>query len=166
MSAAVPIPTGKEPRRPRVLLGPYTPGEWCVGLVLLGWAVALLLGHELLPGWLHFALWAGWVVVLLALLRRGWSWLFGPVFAYGMVRSYRRPWHILLRCLYAAALLLVLSWVYWNWQTELAPQTALGFDPATEMPRFARQFLNAFLVTQFLATLLLTPLCTAGAIAD
>jgi ABC-type transport system involved in multi-copper enzyme maturation permease subunit len=166
MSAAVPIPTGKEPRRPRALLGACTPGEWCVGLVLLGWAVAVLLAHEFLPGWLHFALWAGWVVVLLALLRRGWSWLFGPVFAFEMVRTFRRPWHLLYRCLYAAALLLILSWVYWNWQTELTPQTAPGFDPATEMPRFARQFLNACLVTQFLATLLLTPLCTAGAIAD
>src|SRR5262249_57202789 len=124
-----------------------TPPEWLGGLLLLVWAAALLGWGRGLPGWLHFALWAGWAACLLVLLRRGWQWLVGPVFYYDLIRSARRDRHILYRCLYALSLLLALCWVYWEWQTRVGGGE--GLDAATEMPRFAGRFFGACLLMQF-----------------
>jgi ABC-type Na+ efflux pump permease subunit len=163
MSAPEPTPSGNERGSRGARLRGMDPTEWLVVFLISGPAVVLC--GLLLPGWLWFTLGVAWSILPLVLLCRALAWLVGPVFAYEMVRTLRRPRHILYRFLYGAALLLVLSWVYWNWQTELADRTADAVDPAAEMPRFAGQFYGAALATQVGAVLLLTPLFVAGTIA-
>jgi len=103
------------------------------------------------------------VVTLAVLLRRAAHWLLGPLFFYELLTSGRRGRSIGLRCLYAGALLAAIFYVY----AEQFGAGSFGRPlPPRELARFATGFFNTFLVTQFLAVLVLTPVFMAGAIAD
>jgi ABC-type transport system involved in multi-copper enzyme maturation permease subunit len=93
--------------------------------------------------------------------------LFGPVFFYDMIRVARRGRYVVLRCLYALLLLLLMYVVYEKHFSTYAIRIA-GDRELTQqlMAEFAEKFFGAFLATQFIAIMLLTPAYTAGAIAE
>lgn len=105
--------------------------------------------------------------IVVALYRR-WPAFVGPVLFFDLIRTSRRGLHIVLRCLYAAILLVVLFVVYtirlpgyefWNWSgTQSLPHG--------DVTRFAESFFESFILVQFLAVVVLTPVYTAGAIAE
>src|SRR5262249_15603380 len=94
--------------------------------------------------------------------------LFGPVLWFDLVRTTRRGRHVLLRCGYLVFLLVAIFVLY---EKYLSNDTDRGvFDERAiaphEMARFTEAFFTAFMVIQFLVVLLLTPIFTAGAIAE
>src|SRR5262249_29640708 len=148
------------------------PHLWRPYLPLLGLvAAALLLCTRTLglSGWQR----AGAVAVLLALLPAAWRRsgirLFRPMLLYDLVRTARRGRHLWFRCLYAAALLVMLYMVYTTWFVDRGFEAATVFTgnalPLSEVPRFAESFVVSFFGVQMLAVLLLTPIYAAGAIA-
>src|SRR5208283_3574479 len=107
-----------------------------------------------------------WVFVLVAVpfvLRRPAQWLVGPLPFYEILRTTRRGRYVLLRCLYAGALLATLYWVYASWFGDPFSETVLHPE---KLPQFAEAFFQRFLAAQLGAVLLLTPALTAGAIAE
>lgn len=145
---------------------------------LLAFAGALLLSSKRLPILYQVSLWGFWIVALAFLFRRGWIRLFGPVLFYDLVRTGRRTRNILLRCVYALALLLVLYTVYMEFADTIQMMQAYPYrsqfmDPnqrnqmlAKEMARFAESFFIMFMEVQFVGIFLLTPAFAAGAIAE
>src|SRR5262245_14274892 len=106
------------------------------------------------------------VLVLLAvvlLLRPVWLRLLGPVFVYESDRMARKGRVFLVRCLFIAALLLVIYLVY---------PRGVVFDVYNEeqvrkvMSQFAIAFSNGFLIAQCAVILLLTPIYMGGAITE
>jgi ABC-type transport system involved in multi-copper enzyme maturation permease subunit len=104
-------------------------------------------------------------------LCRTWNSLFGPVFFYDLVRSARRSNLALVRGTYAAALLIMLYLVY----SSVVHIQAASFWEALWSParvkinliaRFGEGFFLAFVGVQLAAVILLTPLCTAGAVTE
>jgi ABC-type transport system involved in multi-copper enzyme maturation permease subunit len=117
----------------------------------------------------------GWgllLIVLLGVLAAGPRRLAGPVLFYDLVAMGRRPRFILVRGLYALALLLVLFLVYEYLESYRALRVLPGARVAPgalshkELARLGQAFFTAFLSVQFLAVLALTPAYTAGAIAE
>jgi ABC-type transport system involved in multi-copper enzyme maturation permease subunit len=95
--------------------------------------------------------------------------LLGPLFRFELVRLARRGTHLPLRVVMAAVLFVGLLAAYF----QLFPDSEVGellfaadaADP-TQLDRFAETFLLAFLITQQVAVLLLTPVYAGGAIAE
>jgi ABC-type transport system involved in multi-copper enzyme maturation permease subunit len=99
------------------------------------------------------------------------------VFFYDLLRTTRRGRVVLLRTIYALVLLIALHKLHQNWSLEslvvvgpMQSATGLEFgywttDP-TAMSKFAEQFARLFLFVQMTAVLVLTPVYTAGAIAE
>lgn len=145
---------------------------------LLTCAGALLVWSKRIPISYQLVLWAFWMAALAVLFRHGWIRLFGPVFFYDMVRNGRRTRNILLRCIYALALLLVLYTVYLEYADTIQIILMRGarnpfFDPnvsnqllAQELAKFAESFFIMFMEVQFVGIFLLTPAFAAGAIAE
>src|SRR6266700_6276949 len=79
---------------------------------LIAVAGALLLFAKWLSVSYQLGLWGLWFVFLAFVFRQGWIRLFGPVLFYDLVRTGRRTRNILLRCIYALALLFILYTVY------------------------------------------------------
>jgi ABC-type transport system involved in multi-copper enzyme maturation permease subunit len=110
------------------------------------------------------------LVGLLIILRRFWSWLLGPLFFYDLVRTARRNRLIPIRCLFALALLAVvfLFYVSWfdfrveSWQDLFSPQS-VRLD---RLAAFGSSMFSVFFGMLYLAGFLLTPIYTAGAIAE
>jgi ABC-type Na+ efflux pump permease subunit len=94
--------------------------------------------------------------------------VFGPVLFYDLIRVARRGRYVFLRCLYAVLLLGLMYVVYDRHFTEYAIRVSGGDREMTQqfMAAFAEKFFGAFLATQFMAIMLLTPAYTAGAIAE
>src|SRR5262249_34292208 len=115
------------------------------------------------------------IAALVVLFHRGWVRLFGPVLFYELVRLARRNRYFLLRMLYVAAISALLYWQYHDFVTTphmtwapggqawIRPQ---GIFTVSQGAEFAEQFFNKFMVFQFALVLLLTPIYTAGAIAE
>ena len=99
-----------------------------------------------------------------ALLRGGWPKLFGPVLFYDLIRLARRGRYALLRCLYALFLLLMLYSVYSS--HRMAIVAGGGRLRASDMASLAESFFSVFMVAQFLAVGLLTPVYVAGAVCE
>jgi ABC-type transport system involved in multi-copper enzyme maturation permease subunit len=99
---------------------------------------------------------------------RNWRRILGPVFWYDLVRTSRHGQVVGHRLLYVSLLGFVLFLVYWN---RFPNQS---FADLFQGPRlsvsarasFAESFFYGFMGIQFLMILLLTPLYTAGAIAE
>jgi hypothetical protein len=109
---------------------------------------------------------AGWGLLLaglLALSTFGPVRLVGPVLFYDLVVMGRRPRFILVRGLYAAALLLVLFLVYEYLQSyrmySVMPGARISASALSykELTRLGQAFFTTFLSVQFLAVLALTP---------
>lgn len=116
-----------------------------------------------------------WVLVFVipgAVLFRYRLKIFGPVFLYDAIRTARQGRHIVLRCLFAVGLAGMLCWLYLAWFPSPEPIRGLGelFQSrsldAKDLPRFAESFFSTYLIVQFTAVLLLTPVYTAGAITE
>ncbi len=110
-------------------------------------------------GWSHRRRWSNVV-----LLRGGWPRLFGPVLFYDLIRLARRGRYALLRCLYALFLLLMLYSVYSS--HRMAIVAGGGRLRASDMASLAESFFSVFMVAQFLAVALLTPVYVAGAVCE
>jgi ABC-type transport system involved in multi-copper enzyme maturation permease subunit len=126
--------------------------------VLLGWfyRAALTAGQQAL---LAVAL----VAVFAGLFRRGWLRLFGPVLLYDLIRLGRNHRYFLFRTAYACSLLFLLVWIYLVW---LLDSSDAGNIHANELANFSSWFTYLFLSIQFLIVVILTPVCTGGAIAE
>jgi ABC-type transport system involved in multi-copper enzyme maturation permease subunit len=104
------------------------------------------------------------------LLRHGWVKLFGPVLWSDLVRSARGGRLAAARSVYAVLLLTVLlcTFVVWFGERINSPVdlfTSVNF-PAHSLGKFAVSFFHAFVGIQLLAVLVLTPVYTAGVIAQ
>jgi ABC-type transport system involved in multi-copper enzyme maturation permease subunit len=115
------------------------------------------------------------LVMLLGQLRRTWRQrvrrpFIGPLFWYELTRTARRGRDAWLRCAYALLLLGVLFWVHADWLVRHGLDPWDLFAPTSmtthEMTRFANSFFEAYMQFQFVVVVLLTPLFTAGAIAE
>jgi ABC-type transport system involved in multi-copper enzyme maturation permease subunit len=119
----------------------------------------------------------GLVFVSFAILcRRGLLSWFGPVMHYDLVRTTRRSRFFLLRLLYACALAALVYWGYAQWlKNAVSPPVyywrygvlQLPWSPQRMiMAKFAEEFFNFFMLVQFLAVLVLTPIFAASAVAE
>src|SRR6266851_7675252 len=155
------------------------PWDMIAGASLLALAGALLLSAKWLTVSYQLGLWGLWIVFLAFVFRQGWIRLFGPVLFYDLVRTGRRTRNILLRCVYALALLLVLYTVYMEFANTIQMmqtypyRSQLLLNPnernqmlAKEMAKFAESFFIMFMEVQFVGIFLLTPAFAAGAIAE
>jgi ABC-type transport system involved in multi-copper enzyme maturation permease subunit len=98
------------------------------------------------------------------------------VFFYDLLRTTRRGRVVAMRTAYALLLLLALYNLHRKWCEELVPLGALEpgsgleFGPRVsdpkDMAKFAKEFARQFLLVQMTAVLVLTPVYTAGAIAE
>jgi ABC-type transport system involved in multi-copper enzyme maturation permease subunit len=124
-----------------------------------------------LRSWQQASAWLALSVLILLLLKRLWLQFFGPVFFYDLLRTARQGRTFFIRGAYATCLLMVLSLVYFDW---FGHQVGSPLDLLTEAPRLplaqvsrlAESFFTLVLAAQFALVLLLTPIYTAGAIAD
>src|SRR6266478_3178718 len=152
------------------------PWDMIAGASLLALAGALLLFAKWLPVSYQLGLWGLWIVFLAFVFRQGWIRLFGPVLFYDLVRTGRRTRNILLRCIYALALLFILYTVYLEYAAgiqQLLQRAGYFIDfgernqmLAKEMAKFAESFFIMFMEVQFVGIFLLTPAFAAGAIAE
>lgn len=106
--------------------------------------------------------------LLLGSLRRVWGWLLGPVLFHDLVRTARQGRHAALRCVYLVLLLLVLFLLYWEY---IGVNDPLGFwvggsIKRTEVTHFAEAYFAVFMTVQFCVAFLLTPIFTAGCVAE
>jgi ABC-type transport system involved in multi-copper enzyme maturation permease subunit len=134
-------------------------------------AVYLVWFHRDLSLILQGASWMLLLVALAFLVRRDAGQLFGPIFFYDVVRSARRSNFALIRGVYAGALLFMLFLVYYStvrlrghsfWHVLWSP----GSVSRVRIVEFGRSFFYMFTAVQFVAVLLLTPLCAAGAVTE
>lgn len=122
----------------------------------------------------HVAVWVFFVLAAAILARKGWIKLFGPVLFYDAIRTGRRSRYIVLRCLYATAILFVLYWTYTSYLTSQprvwrGPAFPPGVRPVvrqTDAAALAGWFFHNSMKLQFLALLFFTPAYAAGAIAE
>jgi ABC-type transport system involved in multi-copper enzyme maturation permease subunit len=129
--------------------------------VLAGVAALIWLGSQLTPA-RQMVLWGLLVLALVALARRGWVRLFGPVFYYDLLRSVRKNRTFVYRFCYASGLAVVIGWIYFVWIVERRGRMLSVHD----MPQFAASFSYTFICVQFALAALLTPAVIGGAIAD
>src|SRR5437763_12271411 len=92
------------------------------------------------------------------------------VFFYDLLRTTRRGRVILLRTVYALALLVALGGVFLRWfPGRLMLEDLFGASEpllGSQLEAFGEQFTAACLLVQFAAALILTPTYAAGAIAE
>jgi ABC-type transport system involved in multi-copper enzyme maturation permease subunit len=110
------------------------------------------------------ALWSLLLVAVAALLRRGWVQLFGPVLFYELLRIGRRGRYVIVRCLYALALLVFLLLVYSVWADTV--RIVHGAMAPRDMANFAASFFYVFAGMQLSMVIFLTPAYTAGVLAE
>jgi ABC-type transport system involved in multi-copper enzyme maturation permease subunit len=147
--------------------------ELYVGLTVLAGAGATWWYKDQLTLLQQAAVWGVFLLTLAVLSRSGWINLFGPVLFYDAIRTGRRSRYVVLRCLYATALLLVLYWTYTSYINSLTrpfwPRQAYAPNPVlrqSEAAALAASFFYSFMKVQFLALIFFTPAFAAGAIAE
>jgi ABC-type transport system involved in multi-copper enzyme maturation permease subunit len=139
---------------------------------LIGLAIAAIVLYRWGGGlnWPQISAWGFLLFLLPAAWRHSGIQLLGPMFPYDLVRTARRGRHLWFRCTYAILLLVMLYMVYTTWFVDQGLDPAAVFAgqalPLSEVPRFAESFFFAFLLVQMLAVLVLTPVYSAGAIAE
>lgn len=154
-------------------MGSASANRWWPWLAVVAWAVLAWVGYNAA----HRAVWSpgamflagtGWLLVLLLAARTAVSQLFGPVFAFEVLRLGRKRWTLVVRCLYVLALcgLLAISYLAWYESIDRRISTTDGRIPAGELSKFAAIFFFEFIVVQFIALGLVTPAYVAGCIAD
>lgn len=144
--------------------------ERLAGLTVLAGAGVLWWAGPQLSIRVQIILWAAFLLAAAVLFRQSWLKIFGPILFYDLVRNARRRQTVVLRCLYAFAILAVLLGVYTKWCFQLTGDPwralkAMAIPPAA-MPNFIATFFYVFVTLQFLTAFLLTPVYAGGAIAD
>ncbi|HMC65556.1 MAG TPA: ABC transporter permease subunit [Gemmataceae bacterium] len=153
-----------------------------LGLLRRSWRELLGLVCLLTGGWLlwdfggelslaqRVGCWVSLALIVAALWRRGWRHLFSAVLFYDLIRSARGGRYALLRCVYAGVILFTLFLLYWSWIVQPAgdPWRLLsgGRIDQKQLAQFTESFFHRFAIVEFVAVLLLTPACTAGALAE
>jgi ABC-type transport system involved in multi-copper enzyme maturation permease subunit len=144
--------------------------EAIAGILWLAAAAALVWLGEPLPLWERTILWAVLTLGLGIILRRFWAWLLGPLFFYDLVRTARRNRLIPVRTLYGIALFLLVFLFYVRWFNfrpdsweELFSTRSLQRD---RLAAFGWSTFSLFFAMQYLAVFLITPIYTAGTIAE
>jgi ABC-type transport system involved in multi-copper enzyme maturation permease subunit len=138
--------------------------ERIAGGALLAAIVALLWFGGSLVASRRVVLWGLLLVAAAGLMRRGWVHLFGPVLFYELLRIGRRSRYVVVRCLYAFALLVFLLCVYGVWR-ETA-RIVHGAMAPRDLAQFAASFFYVFAGMQLGIVILLTPAYTAGVLAE
>lgn len=150
-----------------------------LALLIIGVPAAALAWYgNALVQWQRVGAWIALGLLSVAVIYRlvGGS-LFGPILFYDLIRSARRGRHVFFRCLYLAALLSMLFLLYVNFFGSRYVTNRFGGDAVegswmgqrlspNEMAEFANKFFETFVMVQFVVIVLLTPGCTAGAIAE
>src|SRR5438132_2246686 len=140
-----------------------------IGLLVLGAVMGWY--HQYIPASFQISLWAILLILFAFFMRFRWMSLFGPVFVYDLVRSTRRSHFAALRSFYAGAMLVVLFLAYSSvvrtpartlWESLWQPGTV----PVKSLAQFGEAFFYSFVAVQFVAVLLFTPICAAGAITE
>jgi len=146
---------------------------WREGKVVGAW-LAGGVGLICLGSWLSseeaIIIWIAWLVGLVILLGRLGGRMAGPLFFYDVVRTARHNRLIPLRCLYAGFLTVALFGVYTSWFGWPREDWREVFDQPSikraRLPEFAQSFSNVFMMGQLAVVALVTPLLTAGAVAE
>lgn len=137
--------------------------RWLI-LGLVGTACALVwLGNYVSP-LAQAALWAGLLAGTALLARTGRISILGPVFVYEMVRIARRRRYFWFRMLYVVGLFGLLGWLYGIWTLEVRYSRSPW--RMYEMALFASSFFYVFMGVQYAIVVLLTPIYTAGTVAE
>ena len=144
--------------------------EATAGALWLAAAAGLVWLGDPLPVWERTILWAILAVGLGIILRRFWAWLLGPLFFYDLIRTARRNRLIPVRTLYGIALLVLVFLFYVRWFSfrpdsweELFSTRSLQRD---RLAAFGWSTFSLFFAMQYLAVFLITPIYTAGTIAE
>jgi ABC-type transport system involved in multi-copper enzyme maturation permease subunit len=102
--------------------------------------------------------------------RRATFQLLGPVFFFDMVRLSRQARFVILRAGYACLLFFLLFLAYRDWARQFSREPVDWLTsvaaPLDQMPKLASAAFSGFMTAQFIAVFLLTPVYTAGAIAE
>lgn len=141
---------------------------WPFRAAVGGWLLAGVLGAWLLPdvGRAGAVVLGGlWLAGLGVLLRDVIASLFGPVLAYDGARMGRRRRTFIDRTLYATAMAIVLTWIYFTW-SAMASRSGLVSVSPKEMAKLAEAFFISYMVIQFVLICLLTPGNVANSITD
>jgi ABC-type transport system involved in multi-copper enzyme maturation permease subunit len=138
--------------------------ERFAGAGLLAAVASLIWFADSLPASRRVFLWGLLLVAVAALLRRGWVQLFGPVLFYELLRIGRRGRYVIVRCLYALALLVFLLLVYWVWVDTV--RIVRGAMAPRDLANFAASFFYVFAGLQLCMVIFLTPAYTAGVLAE
>jgi ABC-type transport system involved in multi-copper enzyme maturation permease subunit len=152
---------------------PIRTSSWGEGKVIAAWLAAGV-GLIVAGFWLsleeEIILWLGWLVGLGALLGHIGRRMVGPLFFYDVIRTARRNRVIPLRCFYGIGLTVALFGVYASWfgwpkedWREVFHQPEIA---RARLPEFSQSFSQVFLFGQLGIVALVTPLFTAGAVAD
>jgi ABC-type transport system involved in multi-copper enzyme maturation permease subunit len=115
-----------------------------------------------------------WAVIVLALafaFRPVWQWLSSPVLFFELVRLARRSNFATMRAVYSCAILtalltLCLKWVGLGGGSFWQELWVRGRIPMREAAGFGEAFFLVFSIIQFVAVLIVTPVCAAPAIAE
>lgn len=143
--------------------------EWFVLIGVLAWlaigygihvlARRLTLGESIL-------LYSLWLLAFGLFARDAIRNLFGPVFFYDIVRTGRQRLTFMLRWGYAVLVGFTLTMLYYSWLDGKVnyfsnPNPVVGTN---ELANFGYEFVNTFLIMQFIVVVLLTPVYVAGTI--
>ena len=109
---------------------------------------------------------AGWLLVAMLASRDALRNLFGPVFAYEVLRLGRRRTTFVLRFLYVLLVVGLLALLYGSWMSQTWRYGSTSTVRPSELAGFANTFFEAFASVQLAVVLLLTPAYVAGSIAD
>jgi ABC-type transport system involved in multi-copper enzyme maturation permease subunit len=147
--------------------------SWGDGKVVAAWlagGVALVVAGLCLSAEENVLLWIVWLVGLGTLLGHIGKRMVGPLFFYDIIRTARRNRVIPLRCFYGICLTVALFGVYASWfgwpqedWREVFHQPEIA---RARLPEFSQSFSQVFLFGQLGIVALVTPLFTAGAVAD
>ncbi len=152
---------------------PTTISSWREGKAIGAWLAAGL-GLIWVGSWFsseeNVILWIAWLLGLGILLGRFAVRSVGPLFFYDVVRTARRNRLIPVRCLYGILLTVALFGVYTSWfgwpkedWREVFHQPPIQRG---RLPDFAQSFFYVFMFGQLAVVALVTPLFTAGAVAE
>jgi ABC-type transport system involved in multi-copper enzyme maturation permease subunit len=95
--------------------------------------------------------------------------LFGPILFYDLVATARRGRQVIVRCVYIAALLVMLFLLYAEWfgrGGDLINLLSAERIDRNQISAFNDSFFQKFMAVQYLVIVLLTPGITAGAVAE
>lgn len=133
-----------------------------VGIWYIGQRNSWEIGTYVLAG-------CAWFVVLLVGAHNIVRQMFGPVFAYEMVRLGRKRLTFVMRLLYVLGIMGILTLMYLAWLEEVGyfrSSTSGNEVPYQRLASFATEFFHVFISVQFGVVVFLTPAYVAGCISD